>query len=296
MFAEGFLRHRVAAGRSAAPPRDGLEATLLALYDAGRQAWPHLPVSVDAFVHHLAIVVEDLDGLAALRGDDLYFAVACSTGVAGAAAIFEQQFSADIDAVIRRQGLSQRRDEIAQRLRRDLFVGTERRPPFLTTYGGRGPLRSWLKVVALRGAMDVARELAKARKREVGGDDVIFERAAATAPDAELDHLKAEYGPAVKRAFEHAFAALESRDRQLLRFQYIDGLNLDQTAALFRISRATAARHRKRAVERLLRATRDGLRSGLSLSDRECDSVMKLVRSQLDLSMSRLLRTGTPAP
>lgn len=293
MLAEGLLRHRAAAGLSAVP-LDGLEETLLGLWNAGRQTWPNLPVNVEAFVRHLAQVVDDLAALPSLRGDDLYFAVACVTGVPGAAEIFERRFAADIDAVIRRQGLASRRDEIAQRLRRDLFVGTERRPPFLTTYGGRGPLGSWLKVVALRGAMDVARELAKARKREVGGDDVIFERAAATAPDAELAHLKAQYGPAVKRAFEEAFAALESRDRQLLRFQYIDGLNPDQTAALFRISRATAARHRKRAVERLLRATRDRLRAGLALSDRECDSVMKLVRSQLDLSMSRLLRTETP--
>ena len=42
-------------------------------------------------------------------------------------------------------------------------------------------------------------------------------------------------------------------------------------------------------MERLLTATRQRLSEALSLDDRECESMMLMVRSQLDLSLSRLL-------
>ncbi|MEZ4440067.1 MAG: sigma factor-like helix-turn-helix DNA-binding protein [Polyangiaceae bacterium] len=290
---EGYLRQRAARGIQEGVSRE-LASHLESLWRAGQTAHPDLPVSVQGFTGHLAAVVEDPAHLERLEGADLYLAVACLEGARGAAERLEASYGGDIDAVVSRQGLHARRDEIRQRLRRDLIVGGPSRPPFLTTYGGRGSLKSWLKVVALRAAIDLAREEQKLRRIEVRDDDVIFERAGA-GHDAELMHLKEEYAPAVKRAFEAAFASLDRRDRQLLRFQYLDGLNLDQTAVLFQISRATAARHRSRASHRLLSATRRYLAQTLALSDRECDSVMKLVRSRLDLSMSRLLHVDTPS-
>lgn len=266
---------------------------LVELYRAGGRAWPGVLVDPAWFGRHLATVVESPEGVRELHADGLYLAAACLAGDPEAAAIFERHHRGDIEAVVARLGLGPQGDEIRQRLMRALFLGDERRPPFLASYAGRGALKSWLKVVALREAYNVARERQQQGRREVNDDDLILERAV-HEHDPELEHLRAAYGGHLKRAFEQAFAALEVRDRQLLRFQYLDGLNIEQVGAFFNVSRATAARWRSRLLVQLLRDTRQRLGDVLELSDHDVESVMKLVRSQLDLSIARLLGTRSP--
>jgi RNA polymerase sigma-70 factor (ECF subfamily) len=83
--------------------------------------------------------------------------------------------------------------------------------------------------------------------------------------------------------------ALPDRDRLLLRLQYVDGLNLDAIAALYRIHRSTAVRWRARIRRELLESTRQRIHESVRLTDSEFDSVFHLVRSEMHVSLRRAL-------
>ena len=97
--------------------------------------------------------------------------------------------------------------------------------------------------------------------------------------------------PAEARA---AFTALEREDRALFRFQFGKGLTLDQMAKLLGLSRATVARRIADARERLWRALTERLRAELKLSQAEVDALLVEWRSQLEVSLSGLLRETRP--
>ena len=69
----------------------------------------------------------------------------------------------------------------------------------------------------------------------------------------------------------------------------IDKLSIDEIGAAHRTHRTTAARWLREIRAKLAARTRDLLAAALRLPDQELDSVMRLVRSRLELSVSRLL-------
>ena len=71
----------------------------------------------------------------------------------------------------------------------------------------------------------------------------------------------------------------------------LDGLSIDQLAAFYRVHRATTARWIEAARQAVLDGTRKELIRRLQLSRSELDSVMRLIGSQLDVSLSRVLKT-----
>jgi RNA polymerase sigma-70 factor (ECF subfamily) len=77
--------------------------------------------------------------------------------------------------------------------------------------------------------------------------------------------------------------------RTLLRLHYLDVLTLEKIARLFHVGRTTAHRWIADAREALLADTTRRVRELLVLSDSEVDSLLPLVASQLDVSLSRLL-------
>jgi len=112
---------------------------------------------------------------------------------------------------------------------------------------------------------------------------------AAMVPDPELDYLKSKYAPQFREAFVAAITNLSVEERNALRFHYLDGLTLDETAAACHVHRATAARWLAHARESLLRDTRRLLLERTKLGHREVESMFRLVESQLDVSLRRHL-------
>jgi len=257
------------------------------LWRAGRKTWPSIPLPLETFVQWSTHDPE-LE-----HAGDFFLAVACLAGIDAASRELAERYRGDVEAVVGRLGLRPYREEILQRVLQLLLVGTGDRLPALSGYQGRGPLRSWLRVVAVRQAYDVARESSRQGRREVPRptDDDILDQAVARQ-DPELAHLKSLYGGHVKAAFEEAFRGLDREDRQWLRFSFLEGLNLDELAAIFRTSRATAGRRRRRALDRLMTDTRRQLSATLEMTEGEMESVMNLVRSRLHLSLSRLLESS----
>ena len=70
----------------------------------------------------------------------------------------------------------------------------------------------------------------------------------------------------------------------------MDGLSTRQLAGLYNVDRTTVGRWVARAREALWKQTRREIMLQLKVDRAEFDSIIRLVRSQLDVSVARLLK------
>ena len=122
---------------------------------------------------------------------------------------------------------------------------------------------------------------------DIGNEDEIAALPAAVA-DPELELLRARYAEQVRRAFATAFRELTERERNVLRQYHIDGLTIDQLAALYQVNRATTARWVAGARLSVVAKTRAQLVDQFGIAATDVDSIIRIVRSQLALSVRDL--------
>jgi RNA polymerase sigma-70 factor (ECF subfamily) len=253
-----------------------------AAYEDGRARHPDLSLDLESFARYLD---ERLEGPPP-RGEiaaDLYLACACLTSEARAIDELEQRYLSLVPQFVASVVPPHETGEIQQRLRERLLVARDGVEPKLAEYRGRGRLASWLRVVALRVALNFLSERGGGREIPSDSDDLL------ASPDPELEYLRARYAPQFHQAFTQALAALEARDRTVLRLHLVDGLSIDRIGQLYEVHRATAARWLAQARDHLFDKTRARLHDELGLSATEFASIVKLVRSQLDVSICRIL-------
>ncbi len=289
-LADRFLPHLPATQRETLKDERLLEAALHSLVDRACAEHPSLSLSPDAFLRHAAARlpadVPPLDGLAALRPGELYLACACAQQLPAALETFDRLFTPVVAQVASRRGADRAtEDEVAQRVRgRVLLPQPDGRPPRIADYTGRGPLAGWVMAVTVRALIDLRRSEGR---HVMLGEDALPERASA---DFELDLIKERYRGAFKTAFEEALCALTPKERNLLRLKLLDGLNIDEIGKLYNAHRATVARWIAGAREALGTGTRARLAAALKLDPQELESLVRLLDSQLDVSISRFLR------
>lgn len=278
------------AARPATPldAEDGLLA--LRLVTAARQAWPDLRVDPVAFLEHVGSKLAEASSLVeaaeALVVDDLYLAFACSQGEPAAPAPFQEHLQSEVRAAMAKIGVARDREEdIRQQLWEKLLVSAGGRRRVLD-FSGRGRLRHWVRVAAVRLIIDELRSSPPGRE-VLTADELLG--VASPESDPEIQLLKVQYGAEFRAAFQTAISALRPEDRNVLRSYYGGGLTVDEIAAAFGIHRATAARRVARARSALLAATRRELGERLRLSTAALKSVMRLIQSQLHASVRRLL-------
>jgi RNA polymerase sigma-70 factor, ECF subfamily len=127
-------------------------------------------------------------------------------------------------------------------------------------------------------------------KREVlVDDDQLIAQHAISQDDPEIEYMKKTYSNEFKAAFTEALTQLGPREQTLLRYHHVDGLNIDEIGAIYRVHRVTAFRWIEKAKEQLVKATLDTLRTRLKLPADELDSVLRMIRSQIHLSLIRHL-------
>jgi len=241
------------------------------LYEQGRAQFPDVRVPEAAF----DAAVEARSG-ASVRAAELYLCVGCEAGDPAALRAFDNRYLSQLGGAISRINPSAAfADEVRQRLRERLFVGS---PPRISTWSGVAPLEAWLRATAVRTALTLLRERGQARQ------EPSFEEAVQQG-DPELAYLRERYRTQCQQAFGAALAALSSRDRTLLRLRYLDGLSIDALAPLHGIHRATAARWVAAARARLLEGTRREMQARLGGSVTEMDSLLRLVRSDLVVNL-----------
>jgi len=216
--------------------------------------------------------------------DDLAWARALANGDAAALERYERELVPMITAQLARRGHTP--DQIAdlhQTLRVRLLVG-EGDGPGIASYEGRGHLRSWLLVAALREAIRVRQRAM--REPSVSDDDLIALADRGDLAPPALD--KERYRSAFREAFRTALAALSPRDRNLLRMNVLDELSIDQIAAVQGVHRATAARWVERARESVARSVRRDLMRQLGVDPFEAEELLRWVQSRIELSLSGL--------
>lgn len=257
---------------------------------AARAAWPTIDVATDRFAAYLADrLPAGSDALAALdrmKTSDLYLACACAHGDANALEALERHYLSAVDRALPRLGVdADTVSEVKQRLRRVLLV-PDAGPPRITAFAGRGDLRRWIRVLAVREALTMARH---ARRHVTVDEDRLVELVAAGA-SPELEHFKRLYRREFEAAFRDAVQALSDRDRTLVRQHFLDGLSILHLARLHRVHRVTVARWLDNAREALLAATRAHMIDRLDVPPAELESILRLVLSTLEINLRPLFR------
>jgi RNA polymerase sigma-70 factor, ECF subfamily len=257
---------------------------------------PHRPVSRDTLIDRIGDALLAAEGtpdrgaLAKLNTADLYLATALAEQDARAIAIAETELMPAVrQSVGRIDANAGFVDEVSQRVRERLLVGDGTTPAAITQYRGTGPLARWVRVVASRIALDLKRA---DKWHADDGEDALAQMPAPNDP--ELEVIWRTCADQYKAALAEAFASLSKRERNLLRQRYIDDLNIDALGRLYRVHPATTFRWLKQVEQRLATATRASLMTKLAISESQVHSMERLVASQLQLSLPRMLRATPP--
>jgi RNA polymerase sigma-70 factor, ECF subfamily len=260
---------------------------LVALIARARAEAAGVDLDPIAFVGHLAErVTFDRHGqprLANVHAGDLWVAFGCVIRDDGALAAFETRYAPEIRHALNRSFEPGLAEDAELRLRDKLWLVEGDEVPRLASYSGRGGLAPWLRAAAVRTAIDVMRA-----RRELPVDPDRLDDL--DAIDPLLASLKQHYRDEFRTAFGTAAAALTDRERTLLRYRFLDDLSIDEIGRLYRVHRATVARWIAAIRESLFEATRAHLVASLAISDSEVDSVLRLIDSQLDVSIEALMR------
>jgi RNA polymerase sigma-70 factor (ECF subfamily) len=272
-------------------PADELASAMLELWRAAHAAWPAIGVERARFEEFVSERIggagDPVAAVRAARGPDLLIACGCAEKDAAALDAFERECMPLVAATLRGMGASADAvAEQAQQIRTRLLVDGVAGRARIADYAGRGDLRRWVRAAAARLYLNALRD---GKRERVADDQRVFDAAAAPGLDPELAHMKALYRAELQEAFVAALAELADRDQNLLRYHHLDGLTMDELAALYRVHRATVHRWLAAAREQLAVAVETRLRHRLQVSERGFHSIRRLVESQIDLALSREL-------
>jgi RNA polymerase sigma-70 factor, ECF subfamily len=249
---------------------------------AGRAAWPGIDVPDEAFATFLAAKGDP----AALCVADLYLACACAEGIAAALATFDRACLPVVERAVAAIGVTAaERADLCQIVRQRLLVARAGRAARISSYSGRGSLAAWVRVVATREAVRLLRK----ERREVQAHDDELAGMLNPVAGPELAYLKRLYREEFRAAFREAVDALSDRERMLLRQHVLDGLSIDRLAAFYRVHRTTTARWIEAARDAVVSGTRRALTGRLRLRPGELDSIIRLIHSELDVSLHAAL-------
>lgn len=272
-----------------------LEDALRDFDSRGRAAWPKVPLDPTAFAAYLGARVpegaEPVAWLGELRAGDLFLACACAEGSAEALRAFDATFLERMSAYLK--NLRPSPDLVAttrQDLLEKLFVGGPEGAPKITQYEGKGSLEGWVRVTAVRAALNRIEASKSAEERSEPLDDLAL--AVAPEGDPEIDLLRARYKDDFLAALRAAIAGLPRRDRALLRFVFVERLSPARIAVMYRVHRTTAMRWIDAAEEEIFARTRNELAARHNLSASECDHVLSVMKSRVDISLNALFRSG----
>jgi len=214
--------------------------------------------------------------------DDLAFAKACARGDAQALARFDRELAPALRPALARIGLDDAGiDEALQLVRTELLAPRAGGEPRILGYGGRGPLIAWLRSVAVRTGLRLRHHGARFEPLSEGGG-----AAGSIADDAELAYMKKTYGAAFHDAFRTALAALPAKDRLLLKQRLKHHLGVEDLGRLHGVHAGTISRWVNAARAALARGTREAMMAQLQVRDDEVSSILRLIESQLDVTLT----------
>jgi RNA polymerase sigma-70 factor (ECF subfamily) len=275
-----------------------LEGALAALVERGAAAHPDLSLDGAQFAAHLGRCGASVETAASqsIHAEDLFLVAAALAGDGAAVARLRQLHRPVLAGYLRHIDVSTAFiDEVEQRLWDMALVGKagaepNGAEPKLVSYSGQGALAGWVGIAAQRIALMIHRHEA-AEERAVDGATAEAEaEAEVMGRHPELAFIKGRLREKFRPAITQALSALEDRERMIFRLHLVDGLTVEVIAKMYSVSHSTVSRWLAKARDEVIRETQRLLRDEMRLSPAEFESVAALVVSQLDLSVSRILR------
>jgi RNA polymerase sigma-70 factor (ECF subfamily) len=266
--------------------------TLDHFMNVARAAWPPWPgadgVAFARFITELVNASGETPPppLESLHAADLWLAFHAGLGIAPAVAALDASCFADLPNILRaRRADAAQADEVVQRLRHRLLVPEPGQRSRILTYGGRGDLRAWVRVAAVRTWLNMKRE----SPRQDSGPSVEDVLVTEATSDLELELLKGKYRELFRRVFLEAVDALAPGTRLLLKLHYLDRLAMEEVGKVLGIHRLTVLRRLERARHELSEGTKERLETELRLAPPEVESLLRLIQSRLDVSLQQAL-------
>jgi RNA polymerase sigma-70 factor (ECF subfamily) len=255
-----------------------LEATTAtqSAYARGQARWPSLALSLDGFQKHCVRLGVDERQLAA-RAEDLFLVAAVLEQVPRAIAHFDECLTIAVGVVARVDRAPSFMDDVTQELRLKLLTGDDAK---LWTYSGTGALVDWLRVIATRIALNLK------RSDRLQPDEDLPEGVLVGQEGAQFRRW---YLADLHHALEVGFRRLSARERTLLRLHFIDGLNIERIAVVYRVNRATIARWLVTIRARLFREVREELATKHGLDTADIKSLYRIMEQDVHVTMSRIL-------
>ncbi len=272
---------RARGGKAEVP---GFDAAFAAALDRATRFDERLPV--EGFASHLGRVLEleaTPSALAELQIEDLATALLAATGQARAIERMEREIFREVPSFVRRIDASPSfGEEIQQAVRIRLIMPNEAGRTRLLDYKGKGPLGGWVRVTAIRLALN----LKNASRREGEFDE--FKDVPVNFSSLDGRIVRAQLAAPAKLAISEALGSLEPELRASLRLYYGQGLSIDQVGELLGVHRATAARWIQKARERMESDIKRRLTEKLGTRPGEIGPLLELLTSRMDISISAL--------
>lgn len=249
----------------------------------------HEQFAVDpaAFAAHVERCGVSETGLAQ-HAADVYLACACAAANPAAIAVLERREMARIPSFLHQYDpRPEFADEVLQQVRCKLLLGE---PPRISQYSATGPLGAWIRMAAIRLALDAIRGRKPEQK---AGDELADIMDGAVSP--ELDAMRSRFQPLFQEALRKAIAAIPSDDRMILWLYFGKDLSIDEISGMVGVHRATVARRISRTGDKLLQDVRRELVDTQGVAPSEFDSMCRMVGYDLVITM-RALRDSGDAP
>jgi RNA polymerase sigma-70 factor (ECF subfamily) len=264
-----------------------LDEALSALVGEAQRTCPEIALDGETFAAHVAEHWGHDHPSAWPRTHlaDLWLACACAAGEARALAEFERRYGSLVDQVTARFRLGDdRAREVKQLLRDRLLVSDPGKSPRIAGYSGRGELAGWVRSAATRVALNLIRD-----EDAPHAGDQLLDRLPAAGDDPELAMMKSRYAQPFREAFSAAISSLPARARVLLKQHYVDGLTGEELGQLHRVHRKTVLRWIAEAREQVAADAERRITELLGVPQNDLASLVRLVRSRLDISVHDLL-------
>jgi RNA polymerase sigma-70 factor (ECF subfamily) len=255
--------------------------------------WPEFRLPAGAFRDRLLAIVGDSDApveaLARLFIADLYLAHACAERLTAAVEAFAERYLSRVAHYVR-DYRDVNPDEVRRQLEDTLLLGNEESGPRIAQYAGRGALGGFVRTAARNAAITLTRRAAPEREIEIEEIASVI----CSPPESTKRVVTSRYNAVIQEAVRAALWTLGRRQRTVVRLHLTQGVSLTQIGKMFSVNQSTVSRWLQAAIEHLYAEIRRAIREAHGVTGSELDSIVRDVRSQIDLSLSRVLR-DTPS-
>jgi RNA polymerase sigma-70 factor (ECF subfamily) len=246
--------------------------------EQARSRWPDLELDLEVFQQHVDRLGIDEVRLSS-HGVDLLLASAVLDGNPAALRVFDSILASVAVIAGRVEPSRSFIDDVSQELRVKLLTG---KTPKLLGYGAVGSLSEWLKVVALRMALNMKRS-----DHMLPTDDIPVAAVLGSFDDVQMKQF---YLQELNEAIESCFNKLTVRERTLLRLHFVDGLNIERIGVMYGVHRATVARWLVTIRQHLFEELRERLALTHGLDTTDVRSLYRRMQQDVHVTISRVLQ------